>query len=144
MKLFRHLSGLALLTLVAVGAAHSDLVASSPAHLATVRTPPAEVTLTFAERVEPRFSSFTVAPLTAEGDEPALLRQAEALLAGGPDAPNALGAEVTTAVTTATASETVALALPAGLEPGSYAVLWRALSEDTHTLQDFIVFTYRP
>ena len=62
MKLFRHPSGLALLALVSVGAAHSELVASNPAHLATVREPPAEVSLTFSERVEPQFSSSTARP----------------------------------------------------------------------------------
>ena len=44
----------------------------------------------------------------------------------------------------AEANETVTLPLPDDLQPGAYAVVWRALSVDTHTMQDLITFTYRP
>lgn len=37
-----------------------------------------------------------------------------------------------------------AKSLPTDLAPGTYAVMWRALSVDTHTLQGFMVFTYQP
>lgn len=137
---FSHLLGPIFLALASVGTAHSELVTSSPKHASTVREPLAEVSLTFSERIEPQFSTFTVVPLTASGDAEGLERQAEALLEHGPDLPNAVEAELTTAEV----SETVVLSLPEGLEPGAYAVLWRALSADTHTLQDFLVFTYEP
>ena len=43
-----------------------------------------------------------------------------------------------------TTSKTVTLNLKPDLEPGSYVVMWRALSVDTHTEQGYYVFTYQP
>lgn len=41
-------------------------------------------------------------------------------------------------------SETVSLKLKPGFEPGTYVVMWRVLSIDTHTEQGYSIFTYRP
>lgn len=38
----------------------------------------------------------------------------------------------------------VELKLKENLKPGAYAVMWRVLSVDTHTSQDFYVFVYQP
>ena len=41
-------------------------------------------------------------------------------------------------------SETVTLQLKDDLEPGAYAVMWRVLSVDAHTIEGFLTFTYDP
>lgn len=41
-------------------------------------------------------------------------------------------------------SETVTLRLRGDLEPGAYAVMWRVLSVDAHTIEGFLTFTYDP
>lgn len=41
-------------------------------------------------------------------------------------------------------SETVTLQLKDDLEPGAYAVMWKVLSVDSHTIEGFLTFTYHP
>ena len=47
-------------------------------------------------------------------------------------------------VATEATSKTVTLNLKPDLAPGTYVVMWRALSVDTHTKQGYYVFTYQP
>ena len=47
-------------------------------------------------------------------------------------------------VATEATSKTVTLNLKPDLAPGTYVVMWRALSVDTHTEQGYYVFTYQP
>lgn len=68
------------LVLGAVTSAHSNLESSTPADDSTVQKRPTEVSLTFSEAVEPRFSTFVVYPL-GQGDPEALEEEADALLA---------------------------------------------------------------
>src|SRR5690606_6697223 len=60
--------------------AHAHLIGAEPAQGAQLAERPAEVTLTFDERIELRFSTFKVYPLDAEGDEQALREAARALV----------------------------------------------------------------
>ena len=52
-------------------------------------------------------------------------------------------ADAGTATTEAT-SKTVTLNLKPDLSPGTYVVMWRALSVDTHSEDGYYVFTYQP
>lgn len=97
----------------------------------------------FSEEVETGFSSFVVYSLGKAGvNHEALESEAEALLARVLTKPDKR--QVDAVLDVQGASETVPLSLPENLAPGTYAVMWRALSVDTHTLQDFMVFTYQP
>ena len=132
---------LSILILGTLSFAHSSLVASTPADDSTVKKSPSQISLTFSEEVEPQFSTFVVYPLGQEKDHEALEKQADALLPQVLSAPD--GKQIDAQLTTQEASDTMTLALPQ-LKPGSYAVMWRALSVDTHTVQDLMVFTYQP
>ena len=130
------------LTLGTLSFAHSSLVSSSPEDDSTVKERPAQISMTFSEEVEPQFSTFVVYPLGQEKDHEALEEQADDLLPQVLSKPD--GNQVDAQLTTQEASDTVTLKLPKDLKPGSYAVMWRALSVDTHTVQDLMVFTYQP
>jgi methionine-rich copper-binding protein CopC len=96
------------------GDAHAFLDHAEPKVGSTVRSPPAAVTLTFTEGVEPAFSRIDV----ADG-------QGKALAIGAlehPDAP------------------TLRVSLPA-LAGGRYQVRWKVVSEDTHETQGSFEFS---
>jgi len=96
-------------------AAHTRLVASNPAANAAVAAP-TRIVLTFSERLEPRFSGFSLSrgggrvPTT-----PAVGRDRRTLV-GSPSRP---------------------------LQPGVYRVAWRAVSIDGHRVQGAYGFTVR-
>jgi len=139
------------LALAGVGFAHSELASSTPADGDVLGAPPTEVSLTFTEPVEVRFSTFKVYPLGADS---------------GPDAPDAearlnglAGALVSEVLETQgdddaradrgvrtgeRTAETVTLPLKEGLGAGVYVVMWRVLSVDTHTMQGFLTFRVAP
>ena len=99
------------------GDAHAFLDHADPKVGSTVHSPPAAVTLTFTEGVEPAFSKIEV----ADG-------QGKALAVGTlehPDAP------------------TLRVSLPA-LSTGTYQVRWKVVSEDTHETQGTFEFSVGP
>jgi len=108
------LSGLALLACAAVALAHAHLQTSTPADGSTVTAAPPVVTLKFSE----------AARLTA------------AWIQKGDGAKQKL-----TALPEKPASE-VNVTLPS-LEPGSYVLSWRAVSDDGHIVPGQIHFTYQ-
>lgn len=142
---------LLLITALGLGVtyAHATLETSEPAKDAVLNAAPSEVTLSFTEPVELRFSLFKVYPLAKEvdlGEDRAFLRLNG--LAG------ALAKEVlevqddaradTAVLSEEARSETITLGLKEGLEPGAYTVMWRVLSVDTHTTQGQFVFVIDP
>jgi copper resistance protein C len=96
--------------------AHAHLVRATPAAGGTVKTAPAEVALTFNEKLEPAFST-------------AVIRDAAGRQVDKADA------RVDKADRT-----TVRVSLPP-LEPGVYTVEWRVMSADTHKING--TFTFR-
>ncbi len=143
------------LALVLTGAgaafAHAELASSTPAEGETLAQAPSQVTLSFTERLEVRFSTFKVYPLEAEVDmtEP----DAGARLSGlaGQLVSEVLGvqgdeeARADTGVSTTEATaDKLTLPLKADLEAGTYVVMWRVLSVDTHELQGFLTFGIAP
>ncbi len=147
----RRLVLLAIPTLVGVVSAHAELVSASPAQGETVALAPTEVTLTFTEEVEVAFSTFKVYPLdvsldlTAENAELRLNGLASQLVSevlmaqGDEDARDDIGITPSDG-----SSETLILTLKDGLEPGTYVVMWRVLSVDTHSTDGFYTFSYAP
>jgi copper resistance protein C len=107
--MFRNLGKLLASVLVALAAlfdvafAHSALTGSSPSANAVIAQAPAQLRLSFNERIEPRFSSVTVTG--SDGKKVTLGRPA-----GDPQKPSDL-----------------VVALPQ-LAPGKYSVRWKATS----------------
>jgi copper resistance protein C len=99
--------------------AHARLDHASPIVGSTVKTAPKEVTLSFSEALEPKFSSIEV-------------RDAH----GG-----AMQIGAVQGVAGNRAQLRVALK---PLPPGSYTVKWKALSVDTHRTQGDFTFTVEP
>lgn len=99
--------------------AHARLVSAIPPVGSSVPAPPASLSITFSEAVEPQFSHVVVT---------------------GPD-----GAEVDRADLKAAPGDakTVTVDLKT-LSPGTYKVQWHALSTDTHKTQGSYRFTVGP
>ena len=113
------LAGGALLAGAGNASAHATLVSTDPAPGAVLNALPAQITLTFAEPVQPPADGVTVLdPAGLEiGDGPAAAR------AGG-------------------GSDTVRVGLrPGQYGPGSYTVAWRVVSTDTHPVTGAFVFS---
>ena len=111
--------GLALSLLLAVvtgASAHAFLDRAEPRVGATVHTPPAQVTLWFTERLEPAYSRVKV----VDGS--------------GRQVDNADGAVDATDRRVLRASLTT-------LAPGTYRVIWRVLSVDTHVTEGDFTFS---
>jgi methionine-rich copper-binding protein CopC len=162
---------LTLLTLGALGAAYAyaELVSSSPARGATLSEPPSEVRLHFSEGITLESGLFKVYPLPVEAarasTEMGAAHQESTAATGGAAMPAdagknaALEAAATLVaqvlplqndadarVDTGLRAEgtTLTLDLQEALPPGDYVVMWRALSEDGHLIQDFFTFVYEP
>ena len=99
--------------------AHAYLVKSVPAQRATLYRAPAKIQLWFNERLEPRYSSFTVRAANGESVE-SIKSQVDG---------------VDTKLIAATIE-----ALP----PGRYLVKFRVLSVDGHVVEDQFPFTIKP
>jgi copper resistance protein C len=126
--------------------AHAFLNASVPGADSTVATPLTEVKLTYSEPVEIRFSIFKVYRLNAApgADLPALHAAAEPLVAAdllkrGDEADRS---DAGVANTTRSSADIVVRLKE--LVPGTYVLMWRALSVDTHTTQGSFIFIYAP
>ena len=140
-----------MLTLIAgVAFAHSELESSAPAANATVPAAPTEVSLTFTEAVEVRFSTFKVYPLGADIDSADAAQARVNGLAGQlvSEVLETQGDEAARANTGVSAGERtsaeITLPLKDDLGPGHYVVMWRVLSTDSHTSQGFVTFRVAP
>ena len=98
--------------------AHAYLVKSAPAQRATLYRAPAKIQLWFNERLEPRYSSFTVS--SADGNSIETIKSA---------------------VDDRDAKQIFAVLKP--LPPGRYLVKFRVLSVDGHVVEDQFPFTIK-
>ena len=111
----RTLFAAALLLIPAAASAHALLRESIPAVGSTVHTPPQQITLFYNEGVVPAFTTVTVTNAAGAHFE-----------AGGPHR---------------TADDPRQVAVPLKpLPPGTYRVLWHALSVDTHRTEGSFSF----
>ena len=103
-----------------VGAlAHAALERASPVAGSTVAAAPSEVVLTFTEKLEPAFSSIEVR--------------------------NARGAAMQAGKATVDPKQRTQLRVTLNtLPPGTYKVIWRVLSVDTHRAQGDFTFRVGP
>ena len=103
--------------IAAPAAAHAELESTEPAQSAVLLTSPRQVVLHFGEPVDVDFGSVRVlAPDGHRVDE------------GGAHHPRADG-------------RAVAVAVPARLAAGTYVVVWRVISDDSHPVQGGFVFS---
>ncbi len=112
----------AVLSLAGTGSAlaHADLASADPAAGATVKTAPTEVSITFTEEVEPKFSTIQV--LDAGGK-----RVDDGKAHTAPDNEKLLSVGLKP------------------LAPGTYKVIWHAMSaDDSHKTKGNYVFTVKP
>jgi copper resistance protein C len=110
---------LAMLCAASPAFAHAFLKNASPPVGSSVPVPPAAVTITFTEGVEPAFSTIEVQ--NAQGTR---VDKAD---------PHLVGGEQTK----------LAVDLPK-LPPGKYSVTWHATSVDTHKTEGHFTFTVTP
>lgn len=104
---------------VAAAGAHAFLDRADPRVGSRVKTPPAQVRLWFTERLEPAFSTMRV--LDAAGKQ---VDMQDARVDPGDGA-------------------LLVVSIPP-LGPGSYKVVWRVLSVDTHVTEGNFTFTVAP
>jgi methionine-rich copper-binding protein CopC len=103
----------------ALAYAHAQLRRAEPAVGGTVRSPPAQVELTFSEALEPRFSAITVT--------------------------DAAGTQVDKHDLHVVSGDAKRLTVSLGaLPPGAYTVVWHATSVDTHRTEGVFTFTISP
>ncbi len=139
------------LVVAGVGSAHSELTSSTPADGETLQAAPSDVTLNYSEALETRFSIFKVYPLDApKTDKPGESAENARLRTNGLAgqlASNVLETQDDEKVRADTGlqtdertAETVTLPLKPDLSAGTYVVMWRVLSVDSHTTQGFTTF----
>ncbi|MFF2775451.1 copper resistance protein CopC [Streptomyces sp. NPDC058052] len=97
-------------------AAHTDLVSSTPAPGASLGAPPADIRLTFSDRMTERYAKVA---LTAPDGTPA-----------GQGAPTVAGTSAT-------------LTVRSGIGPGRYTVGYRVVSADGHPVAGSFTFTVK-
>jgi methionine-rich copper-binding protein CopC len=144
---FATVAGVAALVLIWAGAAtgHAYLKTADPLEDGTVGVPPKEVRLVFTEPIELRFSTFKIYPMRSEPgwDDRRLNGAAGALVS---EVLRKTGDEAARAddglITVARTSAEIGIRMKPDPRPGTYVVMWRVLSIDTHTTQGFYVFTY--
>ena len=109
----------AVAALPAAAFAHAHLDRAAPSAGSTIKSAPKDVTLSFTEAVEPKFSSIEVR--------------------------DAKGAAMQTGAAEGVAGNTAQLRVGVKpLPPGTYTVKWRVLSVDTHRSQGSFSFTVGP
>lgn len=117
--MFAPVAALLILAEAAPASAHAFLDAAEPAVGGTVAAAPTEVRLRFTEALEPAFSSIIVED--AQGQH---VEKGKAKL--DPNDPKRLAVSLNP------------------LPPGTYKVVWRVISVDTHPTQGDFTFTVRP
>lgn len=151
-----------------LGLAHSELTGSEPAAWASLSAAPSEIVLNFSEPVEVAFSIFKVyrldtdttltppaspdesahehaaAPAARSPEQLRLNGLAAALVSDVLQTEGDEEARVDRGILESGQSDRVTLSLREGLEPGTYVVMWRALSVDTHTIQGYYLFELKP
>ena len=125
--------------------AHAYLLSASPEATSVVTELPDTVVLTMSEPVEVAFSTLKVYALPdAPADKKALIDAAKALMQEKLALHNDEAERADAGVITTGRTGTLEIQLKPDLPAGTYVIMWRVLSADTHTTEDFTFFTYEP
>jgi len=151
--MIRFLLAAVLAAALGVADAHAHLAASTPVTDAVITADeaPSAIALEFTEGVELAFSTFKLLSISHELDtrDPTFqmrlnalaAQKAQEVLATRGEVEGEIGFELEPARGTVEAFE---LVLDEALPPGSYVLMWRLLSVDTHIMEEFITFTVLP
>lgn len=145
------ISALAVLLVVGLfgnALAHAALDSSDPADGSVLAAAPAAITLSFTEELEAGFSTFKLYRLANDLDPSdtdyaakleglAQLLVDEVMESQAPDE----RAVVSTLDPSSGRTKTVQLTPEAALGAGTYVVMWRIVSVDTHVVEGFLTFT---
>lgn len=152
--LVRSLVVVAVAGLFVTASAHAYLKSSTPADGAVLSTAPEQVVLTYTEKVQKNFSLFAVLPLQVPGKAGESAHQhsqrVHALAAQLADQVMAkkkgsLKDRVDAGLAQPKANgKTVGVNLKKGLAAGTYVLVWRAMSVDSHVTHGIVVFTVQP
>lgn len=126
--------------LLSVALSHSEPFATSPANGSSVKVMPKIVRITFDEAIEGAFSSFKVYAYNAQITKAKLQAFAKSKIA----LKNDLSARADAGTGLTGTTKTVEIKLKPALKPGVYVVMWRVLGVDTHTVEAYTYFRYRP
>jgi methionine-rich copper-binding protein CopC len=137
--------GVAALVLTTATLAHSKFKTSTPKDGSTVTVMPSSVKVNFNSGVDTQFGIFKVyrlekPPATSSAIENAVEKMAETLIAKKNDA----SARADAGAVNKGMSKTLEIKLKPKLQPGVYAVIWRAVGEDTHVIEGNLWFKYKP
>ena len=137
---------LLLALLLGFGQAHAYLTEANPSPGAVLETQPGLISLTMSEGVELKFSLFKIYRLDPiPEDKKELARAAKALLAEKIKLRNDEAERADTGlIEPQDRSTVIKLGLKEGLEPGLYIIMWKVLSVDSHSSEDFSYFIYQP
>lgn len=113
-------AGLALILLPAVALAHAKLVGSTPSAGSSVSKSPAELRLTFSEKLE--LAMTRVKLISPDGKEVTLAKPAD----GGDE------------------GRSVVMAIGSPLAPGTYTVSWQVVGRDGHPVRGKFTFVVTP
>lgn len=147
----RSLVGAAVASLFVTASAHAYLSTSTPADGAALSSAPTQIVLHYTEAVQKNFSLFAVLPVMVPAKRGESARQhsqrVHALAAQVADnvmaeKKGSLKGRVDTGLEQPDArSKSVTVNLEKNLPAGTYVVVWRAMSVDTHVTHGIVVFT---
>ncbi len=137
---------LLIFSLLGFSQAHAYLTASEPSAGTVLVTLPPSISLSMSEEVELKFSLFKIYRLDTEPeDKKALVTAAKSLLEEKIKLKNDEAERADTGILNEEKrSSTITIGLKEGLEPGLYIIIWKVLSVDSHSSEDFTYFFYQP
>jgi copper resistance protein C len=137
---------LATFVVAGVGFAHANLNNASIQDGQTVRVMPKSIRLEFSEALELGFSRFKLMALDAKIPDRKTANAAASVLVDrvfGLQNDQASRADTGLLTKTPIAAQ-IELGLKPNLPAGWYVMMWKVLSIDTHSSDDFFVFEFRP
>lgn len=126
--------------------AHTFLARSDPPGGSVVTELPSELTLVMSDPIEVRFSTFKVYRLETEPGTSltGFAAETRVFVQAMLELEDEEGRADIGVLTEEATTDTIVIGLKEELPPGTYIVMWRLLSADTHILEDFVQFTFRP
>lgn len=127
--------------------AHAYLSESTPASSSIIKKLPSEVVLVMSEPIELLFSTFKIYPLEImpEMNKRDIILAAKTLTKEVILLQNDEEQRLDTGILNEKMqNDTVRLGLKESIAAGTYVIMWRLLSIDSHTSADFTFFTYSP
>ncbi len=125
--------------------AHSKFKTSFPKDSSTIKVMPGSVKIEFNSGIDTQFGIFKIyrlekPPTNTQAIEAAVEKLADTILPKKNDA----SARADVGAVNKGMTKGLEIKLKAKLQPGVYAVMWRAVGEDTHVIKGSMWFKYKP